>query len=168
MTLHHEENVDYKEELTNLVEGIIAIGERFQVPVIFPIHPRTRLRLKYFDLESKVEASRFLKPIVPVGYFDFLMLIAHAKLIMTDSGGLTQEAAILKVPCLTLGKYTDWTETVDIGANMIGMNDPSTMVQAAAELIGRDRHWPEPFGPPGASKRIVEILKGTFTEPQVS
>jgi UDP-N-acetylglucosamine 2-epimerase (non-hydrolysing) len=159
MTLHHEENIDYRAELANLLQGVAAIGARFALPIIFPVHPRTWLRLRHFNLEGEMSANKWLKPIAPLGYLDFLALVAQAQLILTDSGGLIQEAAILRVPCLTLGTYTEWTEVVEVGANLISMNDPVRMPAYAEELVNKARSWPDLFGPPGVAKRIVAILK---------
>jgi len=161
MTLHHEENVDYREEIANILQGAAAIGEAFQLPVVFPIHPRTRLRLEQFGLEE-IHRHPWIKIVRPLGYLDFLLLVAEACLVMTDSGGLIQEAAILHVPCLTLGKYTEWTEVLEIGANLVSMNDPRLMVDYAETLRHTPRHWPDPFGQPGAARRIVESLETAF------
>jgi UDP-N-acetylglucosamine 2-epimerase (non-hydrolysing) len=161
MTLHHEENVDYREEIANILQGAKTIGEKFQMPVIFPIHPRTRLRLEQFGLEE-IHQHPWIKIVKPLGYLDFLLLVGKACLVMTDSGGLIQEAAIMHVPCLTLGKYTEWTEVLEIGANLVSLNDPRLMMDHAETLRHFPRDWPDPFGQPGAAQRIVESLKTAF------
>jgi len=159
MTLHHEENVDYRNEICSIFDGISMITEKIRAPIVFPVHPRTRFRLKHFGLEETICKNTLVKLIEPLGYFDFLVLVANSMMVMTDSGGLIQEAAILRIPCLTLGCYTEWTETVEAGANSVSMNDPQLMLRYTEALLKKDRTWRNPFGEPGASRRIVEILK---------
>lgn len=165
VTVHHEENVDYREELNNIVFGLQQIGNNIGMPIIFPVHPRTRHRLKHFGLEDKITQNDLVKPIKPLGYLDFLVLAANASMIISDSGGLIQESAIHRVPCITIGKYTEWMECVDLGANKISMNDPELMSMQADEFMHSDRDWENPFGKPGAAKRIVDILENSFTDP---
>jgi UDP-N-acetylglucosamine 2-epimerase (non-hydrolysing) len=159
MTLHHEENVDYREQISKIINGVSMIVEEFEIPIVFPVHPRTRLRIRHFGLEKTLYKNRLVRPIEPLGYLDFLALVANSVLVMTDSGGLIQEAAILRIPCLTLGCYTEWTEVVEVGANSVSMNDPELMLVQTRALIEKDRTWENPFSKPGAACRIVEILK---------
>lgn len=163
LTLHHEETVDYEEELRKVVEGVNRIGRASALPIVFPAHPRTIQRLTYFGLNEKILDDCDFRVIKPLGYLDFLNLIAHCAIAVTDSGGLIQEAAILKIPCLTLGHYTEWKECVEIGANRVSANNPKLMEEYALELLTVDRNWPNPFGPPGAAKKIVNHLKESLS-----
>jgi len=159
VTVHHEENVDYVESLTRIVEGIKLIAKELKKPIIFPIHPRTRRRLVEFGLDKIVSEINLLKIISPLGYLDFLMLISKAALIITDSGGLIQESAILHIPCITLGYVTEWEETLEVGANVVSKNDPHKMLSDALKMIKKERNWPNVFGNPGPARKIVNILK---------
>ena len=159
VTVHHEENVDYVESLTRIVEGIKLIAKELKKPIIFPIHPRTKRRLVEFGLDKIVSEINLLKIISPLGYLDFLMLISKAALIITDSGGLIQESAILHIPCITLGYVTEWEETLEVGANVVSKNDPHKMLSDALKMIKKERNWPNVFGNPGPARKIVNILK---------
>ena len=105
LTLHRPSNVDNRD----LLNGLIGVLEEIQtdLPVIFPLHPRTRNRLKEFGFTPRLDAMENLKLLEPVGYLDFLKLTASAKVVLTDSGGIQEETTILKVPCLTLRENTE-------------------------------------------------------------
>lgn len=155
MTLHHEESVDYREVLEGIVQGVGRLSAACGLPIVFPAHPRTRIRLAAFGIV--VPASVGL--IDPVGYFDFLRLLSGAETIMTDSGGVIQEAAILGVPCITLGRATEWIETVEVGANRIVGTEPDGILAGGLAALSAPRAWPAPFGAPGAAGRIVDIIE---------
>lgn len=159
LTVHHEENVDYVESLSNIIKGIQLIAKELKKRIIFPVHPRSKRRIIDFKLEDAINQIDLLDVISPLGYFDFLLLVSKAALVITDSGGLIQESSILHVPCVTLGNYTEWRETLDAGANVVSMNDPDKMLHDAFEMIKRKRDWPNIFGEPGPARRIVDILK---------
>jgi len=156
LTLHRAENVDHKDRLENILEGIKFVKESFpEYPIVFPIHPRTKNRIKEFRLE---EYLRDLLVIDPVGYLDFLMLEANARLILTDSGGVQEEACILKVPCVTLRTETERPETVEIGANIVAGRDPNNILKSAKFMLTRERDWMHPYGK-NVSQKIISILK---------
>jgi UDP-N-acetylglucosamine 2-epimerase (non-hydrolysing) len=167
VTTHHEENVDYKDELTRIVEGLQKISCEIDYQFLFPLHPRTKHRLKYFGLYQKLFSCDRIRPLKPLGYLDFLTLVGGAAMVISDSGGLIQEAAIHKVPCLTLGKYTEWMECVNAGANKISMNDPELMLKYSLEFLNCNEVWEDPFGGPGAAGKIVDILEQSFNDPQI-
>jgi len=157
MTTHHEENVDYVEELTAVIEGVEAVTAEHSLRIVFPVHPRTSDRLRRFDLHDRLAANPLITLTDPLGYLDFLALVGNAKLVISDSGGLIQESAIHGVPCLTVGKFTEWTEVVEAGANIVSHNDPETMASGARTLLRRKGELVSPFVP-GASRAIVDIL----------
>jgi len=159
MTLHHEENVDYEDQISNIIIGVSMITEEFRIPIVFPVHPRTRLRIQHFGLLETLGRNSLVRLIEPLGYFDFLTLVANSVMVATDSGGLIQEAAILGIPCLTLGCYTEWVETVEVGANSVSMNNPELMVKYTQAMLEKNSTWENPFGEPGASRAVVKILK---------
>ena len=120
ITIHRPSNVDTKENLNEIIKMLNYIEER--IKIYFPIHPRTRKKLKEFNLENKLTKSNIILS-EPVGYLDFLNLMINSKMIITDSGGIQEEASYLKVPVLTLRKNTERPITIEKGTNeIIGNN----------------------------------------------
>lgn len=117
-TVHRAENTDRKERLANIVAALAAVAE--DVPVVLPIHPRTRKMLQSFGLADRLDKIRVLDP---VGFLDMVALESHAKLIATDSGGVQKEAYFHRVPCVTLRGETEWVETVEAKWNMLAALD---------------------------------------------
>ncbi|AGF96608.1 UDP-N-acetylglucosamine 2-epimerase [Methanosarcina mazei Tuc01] len=114
-TAHRAENVDSRERLGGILNGFSQIYKEFGLPIIFPAHPRTVKMIGEFGLKLP-EGTRLIEPL---GYLEFLQLESGARLILTDSGGVQEEACILRVPCVTLRDNTERPETVDVGANLI-------------------------------------------------
>lgn len=158
LTIHREENVDLKKNLVRIVETIRQLALSYGFPVIFPIHPRTRDRVRLFGLADKLSAVREVRVIPAVGYLDFLRLLNGARLVLTDSGGIQEEACCLKIPCVTLRDNTERPETVRVGANKIAGVDPSSVLKSTREMLGRSRNWKNPLGDKGAGLRIATIL----------
>jgi len=154
LTLHRQENVDNKQRLLNIVKGLELIGQEFDIPIVFPIHPRTKERLKEFG----ISLPSFIKLIEPLDYLSFLKLEISAKLILTDSGGVQEEACILKVPCVTIRHNTERPETLDVGANVLAGTDPKRILEKTKIMLSRRRTWPNPFGNGKAAKRIVDVV----------
>jgi UDP-N-acetylglucosamine 2-epimerase (non-hydrolysing) len=154
LTLHRPSNVDSAETLTALLAAIAEIAS--EIPVIFPVHPRTQDRLRAAESDS-LNRIRFVPPL---GYLDFLCLMSRARLVLTDSGGIQEETTALGVPCLTLRENTERPVTVTEGTNELVGQDPAKIVQAARAILngqtkkGRvPRYWDG-----HASERIIEIL----------
>jgi UDP-N-acetylglucosamine 2-epimerase (non-hydrolysing) len=120
ITLHRPSNVDTKENLEKLLKILKFLNEK--VKIFFPIHPRTKKNLEKFDLEKEVKDLNIILS-NPVGYLEFLNLILNSKLILTDSGGIQEEASYLKIPILTARESTERPITVDEGTNVIIGND---------------------------------------------
>jgi len=156
LTLHRAENVDHKDRLINILKGIKLVKENFpEYNIVFPIHPRTKNRVKEFRLE---EYLKELLVIDPLGYLDFIMLEANARLILTDSGGVQEEACILKVPCVTLRTETERPETVEIGANIIAGRYPDNILKCVKIMLLKERDWINPYGI-NVGRRIISILE---------
>jgi len=116
-TIHRASNTDNKENLRNITEAFQELNEN----IIFPVHPRTEKLLRKYELYESLRSSVTL--IEPLGFLDFIKLMNHAKMILTDSGGVQKEAYILKVPCITLRENTEWIETIEDGWNvLVGSN----------------------------------------------
>lgn len=121
MTLHRPSNVDDPIALTGILDAIECIQR--DLPIVFPIHPRTRKNISALGFQDRVEAMSNLRLVEPFGYLDFLELNANAKLVLTDSGGLQEETTILKVPCITIRENTERPVTCDVGSNqLVGTN----------------------------------------------
>jgi UDP-N-acetylglucosamine 2-epimerase (non-hydrolysing) len=133
------------------------VSARFRKAIIYPIHPRTRKRLKEFG----IAAGGGIKLIDPVDYLAFLRLESQADLILTDSGGVQEEACILGVPCVTLRENTERPETLDVGANALAGTDPGRIMEKAEEMLAKRGRWRNPFGDGKAAERIVGIVAGT-------
>ncbi|HSB03192.1 MAG TPA: UDP-N-acetylglucosamine 2-epimerase (non-hydrolyzing), partial [Anaerolineales bacterium] len=113
LTLHRASNVDDQETLSQLLAIVTQVSKR--LPVIFPVHPRTSRRLSDSGLDNLIQSASDLILCEPLGYLDFLCLMANARVVLTDSGGIQAETTILGVPCLTLRSTTEWPETIDQG-----------------------------------------------------
>jgi UDP-N-acetylglucosamine 2-epimerase (non-hydrolysing) len=133
VTLHRPSNVDEREGLHRLVQLLLAIAER--LPVVFPVHARTRERLRTFGLESALERNTSVILCDPLGYRDFLSLLAKARLVLTDSGGVQEETTVLAVPCLTLRSTTERPVTITEGTNRLVDPDNIEAAIAAADEI---------------------------------
>ncbi len=158
LTLHRPANVDDPAVLSNILEGINAVIDAYTLPVIFPVHPRTRQRIEDFG----VPLSNKIQLIEPQGYLDFLNLQAGASLIMTDSGGIQEEACILHVPCVTLRENTERPETITAGANMLGGTKKHRIKHAVDTMMARPRLWHIPYGDGTSGERIIQILSDAF------
>ncbi|CAB3289173.1 UDP-N-acetylglucosamine 2-epimerase [Methanocaldococcus lauensis] len=158
LTLHRSENVDNKKRLKNIIEGILYLTKIYDEHIIFPIHPRTKKRLEEFNLLNKLKNNEKINIIEPVGYLEFLMLEKNAKLILTDSGGIQEEACILKTPCITLRDNTERPETLSVGANILVGDDKEKLINAVNIMLNKNRNWENPFGDGKSGEKIVKIL----------
>ena len=113
-TIHRQENIDSRARFASILEGLNAVATEFHLPVIYPIHPHSRKRMNEFNLEP-----RNVMLLEPVDFLGFLELESNTRLILTDSGGVQEEACILGVPCVTLRDSTERPETVELGSNIL-------------------------------------------------
>ncbi|MGD1021686.1 MAG: UDP-N-acetylglucosamine 2-epimerase (non-hydrolyzing) [Candidatus Sulfotelmatobacter sp.] len=164
LTLHRPSNVDHPKTLQDILAAVNSLAA--ELPVFFPIHPRTRKNiesfglLRYFASEDSVKGTGIV-PLEPLGYLDFLCLNDGARIVLTDSGGVQEETTVLGVPCLTLRKNTERPATVEQGTNQVVGTNPDRIL-AAAQLILRSSTRP-PRRPPlwdgKAASRIVTIVR---------
>jgi UDP-GlcNAc3NAcA epimerase len=154
-TVHRPRNTDDPRRLQDILAALAEIG----YPVIFPLHPRTRQRLSQLPI-SQFPNSQLIEP---VSYLDMLTLEKHARLILTDSGGVQKEAYFFAVPCLTLREETEWLETVETGWNRLVGADRAAIVQAACNFRPEGSP-PAIFGDGHASERIADLLLTTAVE----
>jgi UDP-N-acetylglucosamine 2-epimerase (non-hydrolysing) len=154
VTAHRAENVDREKRLEGILEGLGLVAEHFKTPIVYPIHPRTVNNIKKFDLK----VPKGVELIEPLGYLEFLQLQSKAKLIITDSGGLQEEACILKIPCVTIRDNTERPETIKAGINVLAGTNPEKILQCAKDMVENQKEWTNPFGDGKAGKRIVDFL----------
>jgi len=153
VTFHRPENVDSPTTLSELMNGLNSIHDEFSMPVVFPMHPRTKKQMTAMGV-----SPGSLHIIDPVGYLEFLQFEAHARCILTDSGGIQEESCILGIPCVTVRKNTERPETLLVGANILSGNVSGEMVEKTREMLERVSDWENPFGDGNASRYIVNIL----------
>jgi UDP-N-acetylglucosamine 2-epimerase (non-hydrolysing)/UDP-GlcNAc3NAcA epimerase len=151
-TAHRAGNVDDPERL----ERLVAVLTAMPLPVVLPLHPRTRARLEAAGLLDGLERDPGIRLVAPLGYLDFTALLLHARAVLTDSGGVQKEAYLAGVPCVTLRRSTEWTETVDAGWNALVDLDPDAALAALEREPPDDR--PPLYGDGRAGERVVEAL----------
>jgi UDP-N-acetylglucosamine 2-epimerase len=154
VTAHRAGNVDDPSRLAALVD----ILRRLPLPAVFPVHPRTRVRLEAAGLLGRLDQVASLRVTEPLGYLDFLGLLRGAAAVLTDSGGVQKEAYLAGVPCLTLRAETEWPETVENGWNRLVGMDPQRVL-AALEDFDPAAQRPELYGGGRAGEAIVTALE---------
>lgn len=152
-TIHRVENVDCRERLGEIIEGLMLISRKCSLPVILPIHPRTRKMLKLFGLKLKG-----IKVIDPIGFLDFLQLEANSRLVLTDSGGIQEETCILGVPCVTIRDNTERPETLEVGSNILVGANARIMLEGTRKMLNKGDGWKNPFGDGTSSSRIIDNI----------
>lgn len=157
LTLHRPSNVDRKEKLQEIMDAILEISNK--IPVIFPIHPRTKKNLERFGLYGKYEKG--IRLISPLKYTDFLKLEKEALFVMTDSGGIQEETTFLGIPCITIRENTERPVTVDIGTNILAGTDGERILEEANKILNGERKKGKipPLWDGKTAQRIAGILK---------
>lgn len=159
LTLHRPSNVEEREVLSGILDAVDHLQK--DLPVLFPIHPRTRKRLEETGVLERARRLPHLRLMEPLGYLEFLGLMAQARLVLTDSGGIQEETTILGVPCLTLRENTERPITITEGTNELVGTSPEHIVAAARRISENGRkngHCPELWDG-RAAERIVRILR---------
>jgi UDP-N-acetylglucosamine 2-epimerase (non-hydrolysing) len=175
MTLHRPANVDDKQALEKIVRGLLQVSAHF--PILFPVHPRTAKQIKAFGMESSFQfhpspdirpeeyfESETLKKKIhcfdPLGYLDFLNLMSHAAVVLTDSGGIQEETTVLNIPCITLRDTTERPITLTDGTNVLVHNDPEKIVAEVRKVLdGQKRVTRCPSLWDGrTAERVIDIL----------
>ena len=154
VTVHRQENVDSEKRFKGIMEGLELVHREFDLPVLYPVHPRARKQLKAFGI-----AVNGVRVVDPLDYLSFLMLESNARLVLTDSGGVQEETCILGVPCVTLRYNTERPETLEVGSNVLAGTEPDEIVKQVDFMLNKEYSWPNPFGDGKAGQRIVEILR---------
>ena len=169
LTLHRPSNVDNRETFINILKALKDVSEK--IPIIFPAHPRTQRQIKSFGLEkyfnfvniesnSCVNIENSINLLDPLSYLDFLNLMANAKFVLTDSGGIQEETTILNIPCLTLRENTERPVTLKEGTNTIVGSNPEKIISKSMDILnGKKKIGRIPKLWDGkAAERIINIL----------
>jgi UDP-N-acetylglucosamine 2-epimerase len=158
VTLHRPSNVDEPQMLAEIMAALADTSR--DVPVIFPIHPRTRQRLSDLNLLNPKSAIQNLNFIKPIGYLDFLALQRHAALVITDSGGIQEETTYLNVPCLTVRENTERPVTVTMGTNILVGRDMDRLRSETRRILSGEARQGQapPLWDGHAAERIAAIL----------
>lgn len=156
LTLHRPSNVDEEKSLKKIFKIIKELSR--QIPVIFPVHPRTRECIKDYSIINDRDSIVLEKPL---GYVEHLSLMMDAKFVLTDSGGIQEETTVLKVPCLTLRANTERPVTVELGTNTLVGSDEQKILKYISEILEgtyKSSIKTPPFWDGKAAKRIIDIL----------
>jgi UDP-N-acetylglucosamine 2-epimerase (non-hydrolysing) len=154
VTLHRSENVDNVVKFTSLIKSLNAVAEKMNLMCVYPIHPRAEKMINI----NKINIGEILL-IPPTDYLSFLYLMRNAKVILTDSGGVQEEACVLKVPCVTLRETTERPETIQLRANKLAGSTQKVIIAKTAEALKSSREWGNPYGDGDAAERIIKIIK---------
>jgi UDP-N-acetylglucosamine 2-epimerase (non-hydrolysing) len=133
LTLHRPSNVDLRDSFERILAALEAIASK--LPIVFPVHPRTRKTIAELGLSDRVSSIKALRLIDPLGYLDFLNLSSSARLVLTDSGGIQEETTALGIPCLTLRENTERPITVEMGTNIVVGTDTTKIIAAASATL---------------------------------
>jgi len=157
-TAHRAENVGNAVRLGGILDGLARSASAHRLPVLLALHPRTAGQIETMGLRL----DPALRPMPPLGYLEFLSLHLGAALVLTDSGGLQEEACTLGVPSVVLRDTTERPEAVAVGASVLAGADPDAIEAAATAMLSTARGWGNPFGDGHSGRRIVERLDPGF------
>lgn len=159
LTLHRPSNVDNMDNFRKILAALEIIQQ--ELPIVFPIHPRTRKMISEFGLEDYVASMKNLILTDPLGYFDFGKLISASRFVLTDSGGIQEETTVYGIPCITLRENTERPVTVWEGTNELAGCDTETIIALARQIL--DGNWKKGRIPElwdgAATGRIIRILE---------
>ena len=150
VTAHRQENVDHKTRFSGILRGLGKVWREFGLPIIYPIHPRSKKSMQEFCLQSDG-----VELIDPIDFLSFLQLENNARLVLTDSGGVQEEACVLEVPCVTLRDNTERPETIKVGSNVLAGTDPNSVLECVKMMVVGENSWENPFGDGDAGTKIV-------------
>lgn len=158
ITLHRPSNVDNEENLKNILEAFKDI--QTDIPLYFPMHPRTKKNMENFNLQSLLDEMPDFHIIEPLGYLDFLKMQKYARVIMTDSGGIQEESTFLKIPCITLRENTERPSTVELGTNILVGPNKEKILSAWCTIKSDNKKEGQipPLWDGKAAERIVKII----------
>ena len=161
LTLHRAENVDDPNRLANIINSLINL----RYNIVLPLHPHTRKSLDAINLYDELASCEHIQIMEPLGYLDFLALISNTKLILTDSGGLQEEAITLDIPCVTLRYNTERPETIDAGGNILAGTNSTEITNNIQNILDNSDVYAKmagainPYGDGTSAEKIYNIIK---------
>ncbi len=163
LTIHRPSNVDSEAVLGRITDALEAVAE--DMPIVFPVHPRTRKNLSKSSAGERLEKNRNICMAEPLGYLDFLKLVSSSKIVFTDSGGIQEETTVLKVPCVTLRENTERPVTAEIGSNQIAGTNTESILSAYRKIKeGTEKNYRiPPLWDGKAAERITRIILANMT-----
>ncbi len=161
VTAHRAENVDVKERLENIIQGLELIAKSYNLPIICSIHPHTRKKIKEFNIKVNDDKIRFMEPL---GFFDFTKLEKNAKLVLTDSGTVQEECCIFNIPAVTMRDTTERPETVECGSNIVSGLSSQNILECTNLMLKAGNQWEYPNGyiDNNVSDKIIKYLQGVL------
>jgi UDP-N-acetylglucosamine 2-epimerase (non-hydrolysing) len=164
LSAHRPANVDDRDALGRILEAVATLQR--DLPIVFPVHPRTRRSIEAFGYRPRLEAMTNLLAVEPLGYLPFLDLMSHARFVLTDSGGIQAETTVLGIPCLTLRQTTEYRITTVLGTNRLVGTDPDRIVATAGAVLrarrARRRRRRLPLWDGRAASRVARVLRQRF------
>ncbi|MCL5407141.1 MAG: UDP-N-acetylglucosamine 2-epimerase (non-hydrolyzing) [Patescibacteria group bacterium] len=160
VTLHREENVDNSERLGKFIAAFNQIANKYKLPLIWSVHPRTKKRL----LKEKLKLHKLVQPVQPFGLFDFVLLEKNAFCILSDSGTVQEEGCILQVPNVTLRDTTERPETIESGSSFLSGCEPVMILKGVEQVTRADRNWlpPQEYLNTNVSDTVLKIVLSHF------
>lgn len=157
VTLHRAENVDIKERLKNLIKSLEMISDKYKLPVICSLHPRTKSKMEKYNISQKYKNIHYL---TPLGFFDFIALEKNSYCVLTDSGTVQEECCLFKVPNVTIRDVTERPETIECGSNIISGSDPSDISNIIELILNQSSSWipPAEYLDENVSDKVLKIL----------
>ena len=157
VTLHRSENVDLPDRLRAFIAGLTALGKQYQIPIICSLHPRTRDKIRQFNIETDTKIIRFYEPF---GFFDFIRLEQDASCVLSDSGTVQEECCLFHVPNVTIRDVTERPETLECGSNMLAGADQETMLRCVRLALSTPPAWipPREYLEENVSSTVLKIL----------
>lgn len=154
-TAHRAENVDVQSRLKGIIDGLDLVSRETGLEVVYAMHPRAKNMIEKFN----IEVPSTIRAVGALGYLDFLKLQKNSKLVITDSGGLQEEAHILNIPCVTLRDSTERPETIDAKTNMLAGTEPAKILEAAREMLLKEMPgYKNLYGPGDAASKAIDII----------
>lgn len=159
LTMHRPSNVDDHERLEGMMRMMDEVATALGKRIVFTVHPRTEKQLRKAGVWERYQKQSSFLFLPPIGYLDLLRLQSDAALVLTDSGGIQEEANILRIPCVTLRENTERPETLAAGGNVLyGGTDPAELLIHVEQMLRKERTWECPFGDGMTAKRVMDVL----------
>lgn len=158
-TVHRAENVDLSDRLVQIFGGLAAVAERFGVPVLISVHPRTADKLTQHGIEASADSIKLLEPL---SLFDFVKLEKNAKAVLTDSGTVQEECCIFGVPNVTLRDVTERPETLEVGSNILSGAETSSIIRSVEIALSQSTEWnpPKEYLAPNVAEAVARLVLG--------